>query len=397
MKKVRTWNQHVVKQENKELVLNTIIQETPISRAEIATKTSLNKGTVSSLVNDLIDESMIYESGPGKSSGGRRPVILHFNNLAGCSIGIDIGVNYILGVLTDLEGKIITEKYIKYTYKSFDETTRQIYEVIDALAVKQPETPYRIIGIGVGIPGAVNNEGEIMLAPNLKWENVIIKELLENRYDIPVVIENEANAGAYGEKKYGVGKSKNHIIYVSVGVGIGIGMMLNGKLYRGNNGFSGEMGHMSIDQNGSECPCGNKGCWELYASEKGLTNAMTKFSIPSQLDDQRDLEYLISLAEDGDKNAIDLFKQVGTYIGLGLKNIVTTFNPEQIIVGNRMSSAKEWIESAVVNELDTVLWFQKEGLSFDFSGLSTHSSAMGMAAFSIENFLNSYHAQHTEQ
>ncbi len=395
MKKIKTWNQHVVKQENKEIVLNTIMQETPISRAEIANKTSLNKGTVSSLVNDLIDEDMIYESGPGKSSGGRRPVILHFNNLAGCSIGIDLGVNYILGVLTDLEGQIITEKYIKYTYKSFEETTAKIYEVIDALIFEQPDTPYKIIGIGVGIPGAVNNNGEIMLAPNLNWENVIIKELLENRYDIPVVIENEANAGVYGEKKYGIGKSKSHIIYVSVGVGIGIGMMLNEKLYRGNNGFSGEIGHMTIDQNGNKCPCGNKGCWELYASEKGLANAMTHFSIPSQLDDQRDLEYLITLAKDGDKNATELFSQVGTYIGLGIKNIVTTFNPEQIIIGNRMSSAKEWIESAVVNELDNALWFQKEDLSLDFSGLSTHSSAMGMAAFSIEKFLNSYHGQNS--
>ncbi len=110
MKSEKTWNQHVVKKENKFLVFKTVIQSSPISRAEIATKTGLNKGTVSSLVNELIEEKFIYESGPGESSGGRRPVMLLFNETAGYSIGINIGVNYLLGVLTDLNGNIHLEQ-----------------------------------------------------------------------------------------------------------------------------------------------------------------------------------------------------------------------------------------------------------------------------------------------
>ncbi|KIH70656.1 ROK family transcriptional regulator [Salinicoccus roseus] len=390
MNKVRTWNQHVVKKENKGLVLDTIMQHTPISRAEIANRTSLNKGTVSSLVSDLIEEKMIYESGPGESSGGRRPVILHFNQMAGCSIGIDLGVNYILGVLTDLSGNILLEKYVEHEHESYNYIMDQVISIIDHLIEEQPDTPYKVIGIGIGIPGAVNTEGGIMFAPNLNWENREIRTSLEQRYNLPIIIENEANAGCYGEKKYGVGKRSNHILYISIGVGIGIGMMLNGTLYRGNNGFSGEMGHMTIDLNGDLCPCGNRGCWELYASEKGLHNAMDQYNIPPAHDGQRDLEYLIDLAEEGDQRAVDLFAHIGKYIGLGVNNIVNTFNPEQVIIGNRMSSAQKWIGPTIENNLDGTLWFQKKDLNLDFSGLSTHSSAMGIAAFSIENFLMSY-------
>src|SRR5690625_5243076 len=187
----QTWNQHVVKEGNKALVLETIQNHSPISRASIANQTGLNKGTVSSLVTELIDEHLIYESGPGKSSGGRRPVMLLFNKIAGYSIGIDLGVNYILGLLTDLEGNICIENYIKIKDLSFDEIMEKLYEVIDSLIASAPSSPYGIIGIGIGVPGTVDNNGNILLAPNLKWKNIHLKEILEEKYHIPIVIENE--------------------------------------------------------------------------------------------------------------------------------------------------------------------------------------------------------------
>src|SRR5690625_986935 len=135
MKAKKTWNQHVVKKENKALVLDKIKQNSPISRADIATSTGLNKGTVSSLVNDLLVEELIYESGPGKSSGGRRPVMLLFNQLAGCSIGIDLGVNYLLGVLTDLNGNILHQENIKFNNLTYEEIICHIFRVIDLIVL----------------------------------------------------------------------------------------------------------------------------------------------------------------------------------------------------------------------------------------------------------------------
>ncbi|SDK02368.1 Sugar kinase of the NBD/HSP70 family, may contain an N-terminal HTH domain [Sediminibacillus albus] len=383
----QTWNQHVVKKGNKSLVLETIKDNYPISRAETANRTGLNKGTVSSLVSELISEQLISESGPGESSGGRRPVMLLFNQLAGYSIGIDIGVNYLLGVLTDLQGNICNEKRMTYSKLSYEEIKTSLFAIIDELITSAPPSPYGIIGIGVGVPGTVSNTGEILLAPNLDWKNIHLQAVLERKYELPVVIENEANAGAYGEKKFGAGKDADNIIYVSAGIGIGVGLILNGALYKGNNGFSGELGHMTIEVDGNKCRCGNKGCWELYASEQALlTNAVhSDIDLPAK---EVTLENLANLAEDGDAKTIELFETVGDYLGVGINNIINIFNPEQVIIGNRMATSKKWLREPLITRMvNQTLWFQQKGLQIDFSELSTHSTALGMAAFSVENFL----------
>ena len=302
----QTWNQHVVKKGNKTIVLDTIKKNSPISRATIATQTGLNKGTVSSLVSDLIDDHLIYESGPGESSGGRRPVMLLFNEVAGYSIGIDIGVNYLLGVLTDLNGNIFQEKITTFNKLSYKEIEHKLFETIDYLNDAAPKSPYGVIGIGVGVPGTVDKNDNILLAPNLDWENINLKVVLESRYNLPTIIENEANAGAYGEKKLGVGKNFTNIVYVSAGIGIGVGLILNGSLYKGNNGFSGELGHMTIDVNGTTCRCGNEGCWELYASEQALINRAEQLGITLPTNEEFALSNLLILAENGNQDAISL-------------------------------------------------------------------------------------------
>ena len=383
----KTWNQHQVKKENKSLILETIIKNSPISRADIANQTGLNKGTVSSLVNDLLVEELIHESGPGKSSGGRRPVMLLFNQLAGCSIGIDLGVNYLLGVLTDLNGNILHQKNIKFNNLTYEEIIDHLFKVIDLLVKAAPSTPYGIIGIGIGVPGIVRKDGEILLAPNLNWKNVQLKSIIEETYNVPVIIENEANAGAYGEKKFGVGKNFNNIVYVSVGIGIGVGLILNRKLYKGNSGFSGEMGHMTININGDKCRCGNIGCWELYASEQALVKNAENLGIKPVADEELSLESLIRLAENEDENTINLFAQIGDHIGVGINSIINTFNPEQIIIGNRMASARQWVSKSLKTRIiNQAMDFHQQDINLNFSKLTTHSSALGAAAFSIENF-----------
>lgn len=385
----KTWNHHVVKEGNKSLVLNKIMNHSPISRAAVAQQVGLNKGTVSSLVNDLLEDHLIYEFGPGKSSGGRRPVMLLFNEKAGYSIGIDIGVNYLLGVLTDLNGNICNEKEVTFKNLSYEEIEMQLFHTIDYLMASAPESPHGIVGIGVGVPGIVDNNGEILLAPNLKWKNLNLKQVLETKYDLPVVIENEANAGAYGEKKFGAGKDSEHIIYISAGIGIGVGLILNGSLYKGSNGFSGELGHMTIQVNGPTCRCGNKGCWELYASEQALLTAAEKMNLSSLTGKELDLSDLLELAEQGNPKVISLFEQAGDYLGVGINNIINSFNPQQVIIGNRMASSYKWLNKTLTDRVSNqALWFQQNDLTICFSELSTFSSALGASAFSIEHFLS---------
>ena len=385
----QTWNHHVVKKGNKSLVLDKIKNNSPISRAAVANQTGLNKGTVSSLVSELLEDNLIYESGPGESSGGRRPVMLLFNNSAGYSIGIDLGVNYLLGVLTDLDGNIFQEKVMTFKNLSYNEIEEQLFNTIDSLISSVPPSPHGIVGIGVGVPGIVDNSGEVLLAPNLNWTNVNLKSILQKKYNLPVIIENEANAGAYGEKKFGAGKEFENIIYVSAGIGIGVGLILNGSLYKGSNGFSGELGHMTIQVNGSKCRCGNDGCWELYASEQALINNAGLLDIPLPSNKEGDLNNLLTLAENGNKEVIKLFEQTGDYLGVGINNIINIFNPQQVIIGNRMASSKKWLEESLNTRVaNQALWFQRSDLQIDFSELSTLSSALGVAAFSIENFLS---------
>ena len=376
-----TWNQQVVKKNNTSLVFRTITQQEPLSRADIAQDSGLNKATVSSLVNELLEKQLVYESGPGESSGGRRPVLLHYNQSAGYSIGIDIGVNYILGVVTDLKGNIINEQKISMKDSAFEDVLNRVKKMVYTLMEPLPQSPYGVVGIGIGIPGIVDKQGNILLAPNLGWKNCEIKQQIEKEFNIPVIVENEANAGAYGEKQFGVGKSFNDIIYVSVGIGIGVGLILNNQLYQGVNGFSGELGHMVIQMDGAPCRCGSKGCWEVYASEHALIDNAKDLDDPT-------LESIIDLAKNNDEKAIALFEEIGKYLGFGINNIINTFNPEQIIIGNRLAMAKQWIEQPLQDIVQShALAFQQKNLQISFSQHSTHSAALGVSAFAFEQFL----------
>ncbi|PKG25603.1 ROK family transcriptional regulator [Niallia nealsonii] len=383
-----TWNQQLVKKENKSLVLSLIISHSPISRADIAQQSGLNKGTVSSLVSELLEEQLIYESGPGESSGGRRPVMLLFNQGAGYSIGLDLGVNYIFGVLTDLQGNIVVQKNEKYKNSSFEETLQLIQKVISFLISAAPSSPYGIVGIGIGAPGIVNKEGDILLAPNLGWKNISLKTEIENVYNVPVIVENEANAGAYGEKKFGSGKHFDHLVYVSAGIGIGAGIIMNGELYNGFNGYSGEVGHMTIDRNGIKCICGNKGCWELYASEQALLSKAQIVNINNKT--ELSLGELMERARNGEQAVITLLEEIGQNLAIGIINIIHTFNPQQIIIGNRLAAAKQWIEPQVQSTINNfTLPFHQTDIKINFSDLTLPASALGVAAFSSENFLKS--------
>jgi len=377
---ILTWNQHVVKKNNKALVLSLIIEKETISRADIANVTGLNKTTVSSLVIELLEDELIYESGPGISSGGRRPVILHFNRNTGYAIGVDIGVNYVLAVLTDLKGKIIVEKSQNVNRTSYSSIISTVQTMIQSLMDELPNSRYGIVGIGVGVPGIVNKEGSVLLAPNLGWTNIQLKEDLERIFNVPIIIENEANAGAVGEQQFGAGQDYENILYVSAGIGIGVGIILNKELYQGKSGFSGEMGHMIIELNGKRCNCGSRGCWEAYASENALLE-MAGENIDS-------LESLIEHAKNGEKSAIELFEKIGQYLGFGINNIINTFNPDQVIIGNRLALLREWIEEPILTTIEnhTLAYHQKE-MQLEFSKLGKYSTALGVSAFVVDHFI----------
>lgn len=387
MKPFLTGDQTLVKQINKSIVFNQIKNNGPDSRAHISKETGLNKATVSTMVFELMNESFVNEIGAGQSSGGRKPLLLYFNNHAGYSIGIDLGVNYLLGVLTDLTGKIVEEKMCNLHKIDLDYITNEIIGMIEALIEKAPESTYGIVGIGIGVPGNVDNKDMILFAPNLKWKDVNLKQVIEEKFEIPTEIENEANAGAHGELIYGAGKNAINQVYVSIGIGIGTGIIINKQLYTGSTGISGEMGHFTIEANGKKCSCGNRGCWELYASENALLKAAQQHDFVDE-NNKVDIAFLINQAQSGNLKVLQLLNTLGEYIGFGLTNIINTFNPEIVIIGNRIALFETWITNPINRVLDErISKFHKANTEIRYSSLGKYSTALGASSFSISSFL----------
>jgi len=377
-----TGDQALIKRINTAIVLEFILRGAPLSRAQISEQSGLNKATVSSLVQDLIDGSLVREIGTGKSSGGRKPVMLEFIALSGFAIGIDLGVNYIRGVLTDLRGNIVAERTSSLREIVPEAAIDQLCACIETLIAEAPESPYGIVGIGVGVPGLVDDNGIILFAPNLKWRDVPLQRLLTERFSLPVTIDNEANMGALGEQKFGAGRSISNLIYVSVGIGIGTGLILHKTLYKGASGFSGEMGHLSVEAHGKSCTCGNRGCWEMYASEQALLEQASSLGF-------EDLEGLLTAAAEGRQDVLALFSGIGEYLGIGIANIVNVFNPDAVIIGNRMSQARPWLENALRQTVtQRALGFHLRKVQILFADLGERSSMLGAAEMAISGFFS---------
>jgi predicted NBD/HSP70 family sugar kinase len=372
----------MIKKINTAIVLECAVTQAPISRSQISERTGLNKATVSSLVQDLIDRHLLREIGMGKSSGGRKPVMLLFNGKAGYAIGIDLGVNYIRGVLTDLEGTLLAQSETVLETQSVPEVLTLLFACISELTANAPSSPYGIVGIGIGVPGIVDRDGTVLFAPNLKWNHVPLRTLVEERFSVPVTIDNEANAGAQGEQKYGSGQGIEHLIYVSVGSGIGTGIIIQKELYKGTSGFSGELGHLSIAIDGKKCSCGNVGCWELYASERALLEQTMPLGFST-------LASVIRAAEAGDDRVIQILERTGTYLGIGIVNIVNVFNPDAVIIGNDLSLAERWIgEPLRETVVQRTLPYQRKGMRILFANLREQSAVRGAAYYAISSFFD---------
>ncbi|MGR6063019.1 transcriptional repressor XylR [Bacillus velezensis] len=379
-------DQAFVKKVNQKLLLNEILKNSPISRAKLSEMTGLNKSTVSSQVNTLMKENLVFEIGQGQSSGGRRPVMLVFNKKAGYSVGIDVGVDYVNGILTDLEGTIVLDQHHHLECNSPEITKDILIEMIHHFIANMPQSPYGLIGIGICVPGLIDKNQKIVFAPNSNWRDIDLKSFIQKKFNVPVFIENEANAGAYGEKVFGAAKNHDNMIYASIGTGIGIGVIINNDLYRGVGGFSGEMGHMTIDFNGPKCSCGNRGCWELYASEKALLKSLqTKEKKVSTQD-------IIDLAHLNDIGTLHALQNFGFYLGIGLTNILNTFNPQAIILRNSIIESHPIVLHSIKSEVSSRVYSQLDN-SYELlpSFLGKNAPALGMSSIVIDHFLDMVH------
>ena len=378
--------QFEIKQQNKLMILKHIYRYEPISRADLAKQLNLTKATVSNLVDELMREAYLYQIGLGESSGGRRPLMLKINEKAGYTISVDIGVNYIRSILTDMKGNIFVKQTEVINTNDYSLTLQHIDKVIQSFIDQMKESPFGLIGIGFGVPGLVDQEGVIQSTPNLDWQHPDLKDRYITKFGVPVIVENEANAGAFGAKSFGGGKEAEHFIYISGGIGIGVGLIFDGSLYRGRDGFTGELGHTVIRMDGLTCSCGKKGCWERYASELYILKEYETF----QGESWRTLRLEDAVA-DAAKNpeVAAIFERAARHFAIGLTNIINSFNPEKIIIGNRLTQAEHLMLPVIkATVLDMAITPIAEKVDIRFNNTDQLATVLGLSAFSIEHFFD---------
>lgn len=331
-----TGDQYLVKKINKAIVVDAIRNHSPLSRAQLSEMTGLNKGTVSTLVGELIEEQLVHEIGLGRSSGGRKPVMLVFNRSAGYAVGVDIGVKYLIAVLTDLDGQIVAERQVELERHEREQVVAVLTAAVRALIADAPTSPYGIVGAGVGVPGIVDDKGTVLFAPNLEWEDVDLQGILQDEFGFPFVVDNEANAGALGELHYGAGREAADIVYLSVSTGIGAGIVIGGRLYRGAGGTAGEIGHTAIEERGALCRCGNRGCLETLAGAPAIAALVAR-----ALGEEVTPEAVLARAAEGDPVCARALADAGRVVGIAVANLCNLTNPQRIVVGGTIGGAGE--------------------------------------------------------
>jgi predicted NBD/HSP70 family sugar kinase len=313
---------------NRRIVLNLIRSHQPISRADLARHSGLQRSTVSVITEQLIEERWVTEGANGRAPRGRRPRFLHLNKERVGIIGVNIRPQLTTLALANLDGHFVAQESLP----TASNPKQFIDELIPRLQnLKKMRSELTCEGIGVSLPGRVDLASQrLIFAPNLEWRDVDLKTPLQSALGLPVELENAANACALSEIWFGRrAENTQDLIALTVSEGIGTGLVLNHQLVRGTTGVAGEFGHITIVENGLTCRCGNKGCWELYASN---TAAIRYYMGSKSTAQSPSFDDIMRLATQGDSKAIEALNQSAHYLGVGMAMLVTGLAPEVILV-----------------------------------------------------------------
>ncbi len=338
LKKANVARSNTIRDINRQIVLNYVRERGPISRADIARETDLQRSTISHIVKELTHFDLIKEV-YGESSGGRPPALLTLRSARPIAIGVDLGTIKTTVATCDLTGRII-EKEEFWTDSAVERTTSLIIESVKNQLGKNGRT---IEGIGVSLPALVDTRKEhVLYSPHFMWRDPQIIEKISNATGIPVTAENDANAAALAELWFGRPEIRHvrDFILVFIENGIGTGIVFDGQIYRGPAGVAGEFGHMRIGTDAPiECATGSRECWEAFASERSaLSRYATRLGDQSRASGISFIQ-LIDLAMQNDENALFALRETARYIGIGMGNLIQGLSPEAIIVGGTIVRA----------------------------------------------------------
>jgi predicted NBD/HSP70 family sugar kinase len=359
------------KQHNRDLVLRTIFANESISRAEVARVTNLTRTTVSDVVNGLLEEGLAQEIGKGESIGGKTPILLSVVADSRYLIGLNLAQDKFIGAIVNLRGEIKEMVEVPVHDEDGKNALDLVYQIIDQLMKKRIKP---IVGIGVGAPGLVNTrEGVVVNAVNLDWQDLPLGQLLEKKYKIPVSILNDSQATAIGEFVYG-GEHTNdeNLIVVNVKHGIGSGILVNGRLFQGDGGGAGEIGHVVVQENGELCRCGKHGCLETISSARAVLRQLNLKS----LDEAK------AAFDAGDANAQQVIKNTAHYLGISLANLIGILNIQKIIVtGDMTRFGSAWMDEVNTSMRNAALERLSENTKLELGTLDYRACILGASAF----------------
>jgi predicted NBD/HSP70 family sugar kinase len=369
------------KQHNRDLVLKIIFDHETISRAEIARLTQLTRTTVSEVVSGLLSEGLVQEVGLGSSLGGKPSIQLGLVPDARYLIGLNLAQNRFIGSVVDLRGEI--QKTFEVPIKNGDgrKAIQLVYRIVDHLLKEEWKS---LMGIGVGAPGLIDTRAGIVVnAVNLDWQNLPLAHLLEERYQLPVRILNDSQATAIGEFVYGEHDSDGNLIVINISHGIGAGILINGRLFQGDGGSAGEIGHILVRKNGQLCRCGRKGCLETIASGWAVLQSMQR--LPG-LSEVTTLEELQTKFYADDPLVKEIILEAGRSLGTTIGGLAGTLNIKKIVLTGDMTRFGEpWREAVREAMSGAALGRMVQETQLEIGKLGYRACILGSAAYLLLN------------
>jgi len=359
------------KQHNRDLVLRTIFANESISRAEVARGTHLTRTTVSDVVSGLLAEGLVEEVGRGESLGGKSPILLGIVADSRYLVGLNLAQDKFTGAIVNLRGEIKEMVEAPVHDDNGKNALNLVYQMIDQLMKKKIKP---IVGIGVGTPGLVNTrEGVVVNAVNLEWQDLPLSQLLEKKYKVPVQVLNDSQAAAIGEYVYGGEHAPDkNLVVVNVIHGIGAGILINGRLFQGDGGGAGEIGHVVVQENGELCRCGKRGCLETVASARAVVKQMKMNSLAD----------VVLSFNAGNPTANTVIENAGRYLGVSLANLIATLNIQKIVLtGDMTRFGEKWLKAVDASMQTGTLTRIAEGTKLEIGKLDYRACILGASAF----------------
>jgi N-acetylglucosamine repressor len=395
MGRKRAGNNKFLKQFNESMILDLIRTHRAISKAELSQITGLSPTAMGLITSSLAEKGYIHETGTGESTGGRRPVLLELKPNSFYTVGVDLDVSYVKIILIDITGSIIHEcSFTMFEEAGAELVLQRVENSIENLLKQFCIPDEKLLGIGFSVPGMVDiGSQDIILAPNLGWENISVESYLTQLSRLPIYVENEAMASAICEEWVGCCKGLDNFVCINIRSGIGAGIFTGGRLYKGVGGSAGEVGHIVVDENGPKCGCDNYGCLETMASTHRIEERMQRLIRQGSLSslnsceqlDEIEIEAIVKAAREGDESAKGILMEAARYLGIAISILVNTLNPSKIVLG------KDFIKYAdlVINHIKSIvdrkaLKAAASKVEITSSALGEKSSAMGAAIIPLK-------------